>query len=604
MLTDQAGDIFENAKNRVYRVETRTIQSPNKKQKTLTQMASGRTDTVETVDELNMILEENPKWKILDEILDEVNHEIQTTKDPTINGKVLVITGDDKTSYQVQEYLRVGGRTMLLNLMQRLVSPQIRRENQSYQKSSEATPAPKKAAKKTVTKKRKSKTPVKKSSKETEVRLLNAELENGTKKKKMKQTLLAPLTPAQVIQTIAPQSQITHFEIFDQPMVDDQSVGDRMCQIIVTTANDSAMLLENHIPSFVVIFDHDLSFIRRLEVHKSLHPGRAFRVYIVMYSRESVEFKQYLASLSREQESFKQLIHIKSRLTIPSMENLISQIDQTERFRVNEIERDLIDEEEKKNSKKSASTRKAGGALAHTPSANRFVQSTVVVDMREFRCSLPSLLNLSGMRVVPVQLAVGDYIVTKELCVERKSTSDLWGSLISGRLFTQAESMLKYYKYAALLIEFDQRQPFSLMDPWEFAGEVSGSHIISKLALLTLHFPRLKIFWCRTPNATAKLFATLKNDAGEMAEPDVNVAQSIGTGENDEGDEASHQAVDFLKRLPGVNEFNIYKIMTRVATLYDLCQMSLSQLTNLIGEVNGKKLHDFLNESNGLVPQG
>ena len=54
--------------------------------------------------------------------------------------------------------------------------------------------------------------------------------------------------------------------------------------------------------------------------------------------------------------------------------------------------------------------------------------------MREFRSSLPILLDEIGVIVVPVTLEVGDYILAPEICVERKSIADLVGSLASGRL--------------------------------------------------------------------------------------------------------------------------------------------------------------------------
>ena len=63
---------------------------------------------------------------------------------------------------------------------------------------------------------------------------------------------------------------------------------------------------------------------------------------------------------------------------------------------------------------------------------------TVIVDMREFRSALPSRLHQAGVEVVPVTLEVGDYIVTPDICIERKSISDLFGSFNSGRLYTQA----------------------------------------------------------------------------------------------------------------------------------------------------------------------
>ena len=58
----------------------------------------------------------------------------------------------------------------------------------------------------------------------------------------------------------------------------------------------------------------------------------------------------------------------------------------------------------------------------------------VIVDMREFRSSLPSLLHASGLLVLPVTLTVGDYILTPDMCVERKSIPDLVSSFNSGRL--------------------------------------------------------------------------------------------------------------------------------------------------------------------------
>ena len=57
---------------------------------------------------------------------------------------------------------------------------------------------------------------------------------------------------------------------------------------------------------------------------------------------------------------------------------------------------------------------------------------------------------------------MGDYILTPEMCVERKSVSDLVGSLNNGRLYSQALSMTRHYTKPMLLIEFDQNKPFHL----------------------------------------------------------------------------------------------------------------------------------------------
>ena len=97
--------------------------------------------------------------------------------------------------------------------------------------------------------------------------------------------------------------------------------------------------------------------------------------------------------------------------------------------------------------------------------------------MREFRSELPSLLHKRGMDVEPVTLEVGDYILTPEICVERKSISDLIGSLNSGRLFNQATSMSRFYTKPMLLIEFDTNKPFSLQGKYYMSRDVQSSDL-------------------------------------------------------------------------------------------------------------------------------
>ncbi|CAN0470588.1 unnamed protein product [Laminaria digitata] len=47
-------------------------------------------------------------------------------------------------------------------------------------------------------------------------------------------------------------------------------------------------------------------------------------------------------------------------------------------------------------------------------------------------------LYQQGFELVPLVIAVGDYVLTPEICVERKSLCDLFQSMPSGRLYNQA----------------------------------------------------------------------------------------------------------------------------------------------------------------------
>ena len=109
-------------------------------------------------------------------------------------------------------------------------------------------------------------------------------------------------------------------------------------------------------------------------------------------------------------------------------------------------------------------------------------------------------------------------------------------------MYHQTEAMCRIYQNPVLLIEFDKDKAFSLQHPNEigsvcpyfintfyfilflsffysfkltfffffFLQEILSSNIISKLVLLTSHFPRLRMFWCRSPHITAELFELVK----------------------------------------------------------------------------------------------
>lgn len=197
---------------------------------------------------------------------------------------------------------------------------------------------------------------------------------------------------------------------------------------------------------------------------------------------------------------------------------------------------------------------------------------------------------------------IGDYILTPEICVERKSISDLIGSLNSGRLYNQCVQMTRSYKKPILLIEFDQNKAFHLQvkltltthktskianrvllykGHYMVSGDSSGSSsnvdITKKLQLLTIHFPKLRLVWSPSPYATAQLFEELKQN---REEPDAKVAAAHGTDSTTKElmdnivDKINPNVYDFLLRLPGVTSRNIGLLLKKVNNLKDLLRLT------------------------------
>ena len=237
---------------------------------------------------------------------------------------------------------------------------------------------------------------------------------------------------------------------------------------------------------------------------------------------------------------------------------------------------------------RTVNTRIAGGGrLAATAEPPR-----VVVDVREFRSSLPSLIHGRSNIVVPCMLTVADYVLTPQICVERKSVRDLISSFKNGRLFNQAETMLQHYKYPMLLIEFDQNKSFTL-DTFGTDHTLSSlkpdnaSDLQSKITLLTLAFPRLKIIWSSSPYQTAEIFDELKK---QQEEPDPIAAVQVGlvAGEDPSDQSFNQTPQDMLRAVPGMSEKNLSRITLEVQNLLEVSNLGEDKLDVFVGKEAGE----------------
>ncbi|XP_010274508.1 PREDICTED: DNA repair endonuclease UVH1 isoform X2 [Nelumbo nucifera] len=338
-------------------------------------------------------------------------------------------------------------------------------------------------------------------------------------------------------------------------------------------------ILDDLKPSVIVVYHPDMAFVREIEIYKAENPLARLKVYFLFYE-DSTEVQKFEASIRRENGAFESLIRQKSLMIIP--------VDQDGRCL------GLTSSYEAQSlASQNSVTRKAGGRKE----VEKDMQ--VIVDMREFASSLPNVLHQRGMRIIPVTLEVGDYVLSPLICVERKSLQDLFQSFSSGRLYHQVETMVRYYRIPVLLIEFSQDKSFSFQSASEIGDDVSPTNIISKLSLLALHFPRLRIIWSRSLHATAEIFASLK---ANQDEPDESKAMRVGVPtddgivENDVRAETYNtSAVEFLRRFPGVTDSNYRAIMDGCNSLAELALLPVEKLAELMGgQKAARTLRDFL----------
>ncbi|PMD54702.1 MUS38-like protein [Hyaloscypha bicolor E] len=593
LFLDAAHTIFDTAKRRVYTGKPTQGDADN-------------------IDSLRPVLEEQPKWAILAEVLDEIDRDQYfnpVVRDDS-NGTILVMCTDTAQCRQLREYLQtmhVRPETAQVDdndeereenepsaafMMRRKlrdylkwkkefakISATLFSENQNALNGSANTrnqPSTSYRGKPPANKRR---------------RVRGGGNAGSGPSRAANGSILAsedrPLEVASLMSEIQPTEaeSAQKEEILADPLDDMEDYNQlyEMQDLLVIHAYDGDMdehVLEEVKPRYIIMYEPDTSFVRRVEVYRSSHNDRNVRVYFLYYGG-SVEEQRYLSSVRREKDAFTKLIKEKSAMSVVMTLDAHGIEDPQEAFL------------------RTINTRIAGGGrLAATAQPPR-----VVVDVREFRSSLPSLLHGRNMVIVPCMLTVGDYILSPNICIERKSIKDLISSFKDGRLYNQAETMLLHYKSPMLLIEFDQNKSFTLEPFADLSGSLSSvsssnasSDLQSKLVLLTLAFPRLRIIWSSSPYQTAEIFESLKT---QEPEPDPITAVRVGLegGQKVEDQSFNREPQDMLRIVPGVTGKNIKNLVVEMGSLRDVANASVEELEPAVGKEAGRQIYRFFNKS-------
>ena len=305
--------------------------------------------TSETLlDSLRPVLEEQPKWAVVAEVLDEIERDAYFN--PIIhddsNGTILVMCSDQSTCRQLREYLQnmhvrprkldesadTNGdddwdskpsatfmmRKKLRNYLDwkkdfARVSASLFTENQKalngYTDHNSATGYKGKGP---PNKRRR----VRGGSAAAAGggRPVNSTLQIAEEKASQVATLMAELQPTNADQ--AQKDEITVDSLDD--MEDYYELYDMQDLVVVHPydGDQDEHILEEVRPRYVIMYEPDAAFIRRVEVYRSSHDNRNIRVYF-MYYGGSVEEQRYLSAVRKEKDAFTRLI--KERAVSASM---------------------------------------------------------------------------------------------------------------------------------------------------------------------------------------------------------------------------------------------------------------------------------------------
>ena len=109
----------------------------------------------------------------------------------------------------------------------------------------------------------------------------------------------------------------------------------------------------------------------------------------------------------------------------------------------------------------------------------------LIVDSRESRSGLTTLLAQRGAEVVVEELECGDYVLAEGLAVERKSAVDFVASILDRRVFSQLATMKRTYARSFIIVEGDIHATRSMIAEDALLGALSYISVIESVPVFT-----------------------------------------------------------------------------------------------------------------------
>ena len=203
----------------------------------------------------------------------------------------------------------------------------------------------------------------------------------------------------------------------------------------------------------------------------------------------------------------------------------------------------------------------------------------IIIDERERKSGIPKLLKSIGVNVEIRTLPIGDYIVSHETVVERKSIKDLIASIFDGRLFDQCNRLKEHFQFPIILLEGNVDEIESITEnPLVFYGALSTIAVDYKIPIIP------------TPNAshTAKLLVSLSSRKESIKGPLLKKIKK--------SNDVQKQQLLVLSSLPGVGEKTAIRMLEKFGSPLKVLSASTKDLAKIpgLGESRAKKIKKML----------
>ncbi len=206
----------------------------------------------------------------------------------------------------------------------------------------------------------------------------------------------------------------------------------------------------------------------------------------------------------------------------------------------------------------------------------------IYVDYREEKSGIPQLLESAGLSLVRTNLSIGDYVISNEIVIERKSAYDFVHSLFDGRLFDQARRLKESYGSAIIIVEGN---PIRLR-----RYRSRSKQIYAAITALLLDFD-IKLIYSEGVQHTAIIIESLARRLVRAQR------EAVVLHKKPKLETLQDQQLYILQSFPSIGAKTAKKILERFGSIREFCNASISELSGIegIGFKKAEHIYKLLN---------
>ena len=206
----------------------------------------------------------------------------------------------------------------------------------------------------------------------------------------------------------------------------------------------------------------------------------------------------------------------------------------------------------------------------------------IYVDTREQQSSVLEWLMDRQPLIKVKQLEVGDYVLSDQIVIERKTTKDFLSSMLDGRLFDQCLKMSSNYEMPLFIIEGNPEDLYT-------SRNIHKNAVIGALTTIALHY-RLPVLFTKNAEETANfLYVTAKREQ-------LGGGRDIRLRVGRKGLTLPEQQLFIMESLPSVGPSMARALLKKFGSIEKLAVASDEELQEVenLGPKKAKAIKDVL----------